>query len=67
MEAFLLARIAAGAGLPGTYPPNEATKAAVRGMAENRGKRDRSIMSNEDRGVATDLGKPLASSIPART
>ena len=28
MESFLLARIAAGARLPGTYPPDDATKAA---------------------------------------
>jgi regulator of RNase E activity RraA len=28
LEAFVLRRIAAGAALPGTYPPNEATRAA---------------------------------------
>jgi regulator of RNase E activity RraA len=28
LEAFVLNRIAAGAALPGTYPPNEATRAA---------------------------------------
>jgi regulator of RNase E activity RraA len=28
LEEFLLERITAGAALPGTYPPNEATKAA---------------------------------------
>ena len=28
LERFVLAQVAAGAGLPGTYPPDEATKAA---------------------------------------
>jgi len=28
LEAFLLERVAGGAALAGTYPPNEATKAA---------------------------------------
>jgi regulator of RNase E activity RraA len=28
LEAFLTERIREGAALPGTYPPNEATKAA---------------------------------------
>ena len=28
LEAFLLERIAGGAALPGTYPPNAATRAA---------------------------------------
>jgi regulator of RNase E activity RraA len=37
MEKFLLARIAGGAPLPGTYPPNEATKAAYQAWRKARG------------------------------
>ena len=38
MEAFVLERIESGAALPGTYPPNAATRAAY---AEWRKKHDR--------------------------
>jgi hypothetical protein len=38
LEEFLLERVAAGAALAGTYPPNEATKAAFEAW---RGKRQR--------------------------
>jgi hypothetical protein len=36
MEEFLLSRIAAGAPLPGTYPPNEATRAAYEAWRKER-------------------------------
>jgi regulator of RNase E activity RraA len=36
LEEFLLERIAAGAALPGTYPPNEATKAAFEAWRKAR-------------------------------
>ena len=38
MESFLLARIAAGAKLPGTYPPNEETKAAYAAWLKSNSK-----------------------------
>jgi len=37
MEAFILERIQAGAKLPGTYPPNEETKAAYAVWRKERG------------------------------
>jgi regulator of RNase E activity RraA len=37
MEEFLLSRIAGGAPLPGTYPPNEATRAAYEAWRKARG------------------------------
>jgi regulator of RNase E activity RraA len=37
MEEFLLARIAGGAKLPGTYPPNDETKAAYEVWRKQRG------------------------------
>jgi regulator of RNase E activity RraA len=36
LEAFLLERVAGGAALPGTYPPNEATRAAYKAWREAR-------------------------------
>jgi regulator of RNase E activity RraA len=36
LEAFVLERVAAGAALSGTYPPNEATKAAFEGWRKGR-------------------------------
>ncbi len=36
MEEFLLSRIAGGAPLPGTYPPNEATRAAYEAWRKSR-------------------------------
>ncbi len=38
MEAFLLERIQAGAALPGTYPPNAATRAAFEVWRRERGR-----------------------------
>ena len=38
MEAFLLERIQAGAALPGTYPPNTATRAAFEVWRRERGR-----------------------------
>lgn len=38
MEAFLLERIQSGAALPGTYPPNAATRAAFEVWRRERGK-----------------------------
>jgi regulator of RNase E activity RraA len=37
MEEFLLARVAGGARLPGTYPPNDETKAAYAAWRQARG------------------------------
>lgn len=37
LEAFVLSRIEAGAALPGTYPPNEATVAAYHEWRKTRG------------------------------
>jgi regulator of RNase E activity RraA len=37
LERFILDRIRAGAALPGTYPPNEATLAAFRAAQRDRG------------------------------
>ena len=37
MEAFILERIQGGAPLPGTYPPNEATKVAFDAWRKERG------------------------------
>ena len=37
LEAFVLSRIEAGAPLPGTYPPNEATLAAYQEWRKTRG------------------------------
>jgi len=37
METFLLSRIAGGAALPGTYPPNDATRAAYEAWRKTRG------------------------------
>jgi regulator of RNase E activity RraA len=37
MEAFVLERIEGGAALPGTYPPNEETKAAYASWRKQRG------------------------------
>jgi regulator of RNase E activity RraA len=37
MEVFLLSRIAGGAPLPGTYPPNDATRAAYEVWRKTRG------------------------------
>jgi regulator of RNase E activity RraA len=36
LEAFLLERVAGGAALPGTYPPNEATRAAYEAWRKAR-------------------------------
>ena len=36
LEEFLLQRVADGAALPGTYPPNEATKAAFEHWRKRR-------------------------------
>ena len=36
MEAFLLERIENGAALPGTYPPNETTRAAFTAWRKER-------------------------------
>ena len=36
LEAFLTERIRDGAALPGTYPPNDATKAAYEAWKEKR-------------------------------
>ena len=38
MERFLLSRIAGGAALPGTYPPNEATRAAYEAWRKTQGR-----------------------------
>ena len=37
MEAFILERVANGAALPGTYPPNAATRAAFEAWRQERG------------------------------
>ena len=36
LETFLLQRVVAGAALPGTYPPDEATKAAFEVWRQQR-------------------------------
>jgi regulator of RNase E activity RraA len=36
LEAFVLARVEAGAGLPGTYPPNAETRAAYEAWRKDK-------------------------------
>ena len=64
LEEFLLQRIEDGAALPGTYPPNEATKDRVRGSGESHSVADTATSPREEttrKQAASGYSRPLRS------